>query len=311
MSERSRGRSPDERNNAQSKGTHIEHLLQQTLEDDLPPDVQITMKKQLDQFRKKMEEDATQKALAERKILRRKPPIRGLRWAQLLFSKEVLVVLSLLMIVLGGFIQSSGSSNQLTEYLSVLGTSVAVSNEMSRSHSMECTIQMPRDNKQPLHYLIQWLSPNLSKIQVKESENILLKTIWLSEEELIIADHVNDRVYNEGYAALFNDPVIRPVLGYLAPAELAERMYGEWKTDQTEQKGKCEQRTFTISLPNEKALLEVAVDLRTFLPVSLKKILPSEEQTDQRLILNVRYTWNVPLFPEQLSPKPIKENQKA
>ena len=311
MSERNRDHSQEGLNTEQQKDTHIDHLLQQTLKDDMPSDVENAMKEQLDQFRLKMERAATRTTSADRKFFKRMSQFESVRWAHFLLNKEVLVVVSLLMIVLGGYIQSSGSSNQLTENLSVLGTSVAVSSQMIRSHSMECSIQIHRDSQKPLNYLIQWLSPNLSKIQVIESENILLKTIWLSEDDIVIADYLKDRVYNESHSALRNDPVIQPIIGYLAPTELAEQMYGEWKFKQTEQKGECDEGTFTVLLPNKRALLEVSVDLCTFLPVTINKILPAEEQGEEKLILNVRYTWNVPLSPEHLSPKQTKESQKA
>ncbi|MGB6340237.1 MAG: hypothetical protein WBF32_10720, partial [Candidatus Aminicenantaceae bacterium] len=192
----------------------------------------------------------------------------------------------------------------------VLGTSVVVSSQMSRSQSMECSIQMSRENEKPLKYSIQWLSPNLSKIKVEESDNTPLKTIWLSEEDIVIADHVNDTLRKEKHLAQFNDPVLRPIVGYLAPKELVERMYEEWQLIQY-QKEECGQGIFTVALPNERAILEVTVDLCTYLPVTIKKILSADERDEETLIFAVRYTWNIPLSPELFSPQPIKESQKA
>jgi hypothetical protein len=286
MSERTRDNSPNGPNKAQPKAKHIDHLLQQTFKDDMPSDVEMAMKKQLDRFRHKMERASTRKTGSDRRIFRGIFNPGGIRWANFLFRKEGLVVVSLLMIVLGGFIQSSGLSNQLTENLSVLGTSVVVSNQINRSHSMECSIQMPRDSQEPLHYSIQWLSPSLSKIQVKESDNEPLKTLWLSEEDIIVADHVNGRMHKE-------------------------RMYGEWTLEQYHQQADCRQGIFKVSLPDESALLKVTVDFCTYLPVTIKKFLVSEEQKEGKEIMNVEFTWNVPLSPEHLIPNPIKENQKS
>jgi hypothetical protein len=55
----------------------------------------------------------------------------------------------------------------------------------------------------------------------------------------------------------------------------------------------------------------VTVDHCTYLPVSIKEISPAEKQSEKKLILNVKYTWNIPLTPEHLSPKPTKESHKA
>lgn len=308
MSERNTDPSLKGSNKGQSKDTDIDHLLRQTLKDDIPPDVRISMKAHLDKFRHKMEKGKIEKVRAGQKGFRGKVPFKDARWAHVLFKKEALVVVSLLMIVLGGFIQSSGSSNELTENLSAIGTSVVVLSEMSRSQSMECSIQMAGEDQEPLHYLIQWLPPNLLKIAVKGSENTLLKTLWFSADEITIADHVNDRVQKKRHLAQFDDPMIRPIVGFLTPAELLEQMYGEWKLLKTEQKGECNQGIYKVLLPNEMALLEVTVDQCTFVPVSIKKMLPAEEQGEMELILNVQYAWNIPLSMEDFLPRPINES---
>jgi hypothetical protein len=310
MSQRNRNNSPNGPDNGKAKDTHIDHLLKQTFKDDLPPDAENAMKKQLVRFRTKMDQADTDRTRAESKAFRGISYLRVIRWVHFLFKKEVFVVVSLLMIVLGGFIQSSGSSNKLAENLSVLGTSVVVSSQMSRSQSMECSIQMSRENEKPLKYSIQWLSPNLSKIQVEESDNTPLKTIWLSEEDIVIADHVNDTLRKERHLAHFSDPMLQPIVGYLAPKELVERMYGEWQLIQY-QKEEYGLGIFTVALPNERAILEVTVDLCTYLPVAIKKILSAEERDEETLVFEVRYTWNIRLSPELLSPQPIKESQKA
>lgn len=311
MSQRNRNNSPNGPDNRKAKDTHIDHLLRQTFKDDLPSYAENAMKKQLVRFRTKMDQAETDRTRAESRAFRGISYLKGIRWAHFLLKKEVFVVVSLLMIVLGGFIQSSGSSNKLAENLSVLGTSVVVSSQMSRSQSMMCSIQMSRENEKPLKYSIQWLSPYLSKIQVEESDNTPLKTIWLSEEDIIIADHVNDTLRKERHLAQFSDPMLQPIVGYLAPTDLAELMYGEWQLKKYQQQEECRQGVFTVALPNERAILEVIVDLCTYLPVSIKKILPAEERGEETLVFDVRYTWNIPLSPELLSPQPIKESQKA
>jgi hypothetical protein len=310
MSQRNRVNSPNGPDNGKTKDTHIDRLLQQTFKDDLPPDAENAMKRQLDRFRTKMEQAETDGIRAESKGSRGISYLKSIRWAHFLLKKEVFIVVSLLMIVLGGFIQSSGSSNKLAENLSVLGTSVVVSNQMSRSQSMECSILMSRENQKPLKCSIQWLAPNLSKIRVEESDNTPLKTIWLSEEDIVIVDHVVDTLHKERHLAQFSDPMIQPIVGYLAPKELVERMYGEWQLIQY-QKEECGMGIFTVALPNERAVLKVTVDLCTYLPVTIKKILSAEEHDEETLVFEIRYTWNIRLSPELLSLQPIKESQKA
>jgi hypothetical protein len=311
MSERSRVNSPYGPNKGQPKDTHIDNLLQQTLKDDLPRDAENVMKKQLERFRTRMEQEDTEYTRTESMAFQGIFQLKSVRWAQVLIKKEVLIVVSMLMIVLGSFIHSSGSSNKLVENLSVLGTSVVVPSQMSRSQSMECSIQVYGENEKMLEYSILWMSPNLSKIQITDSNNTLLKTIWLSEEDIVIADHVSDTIHKERRPAQLSDPLFHPIIGYLAPTELAERMYGEWKLELYQQQAECGQGVYKVGLPNEKAILEVTVDLCTYLPRTIKKFLESEEHSERKVTMSVQYTWNAPLSPEYLFPKPIKESPIA
>jgi hypothetical protein len=311
MKKGSRVPSPNRLIKGQAKDTHIDNLLQQTLRDDLPLDAEIVMKKQLERFQAKMEQVETDSTREDSKATKGISHLRGVRWINFLLRKEALVVVSLLMIVLGSFIHSSGSSNKLAENLSVLGTSVVVPSQMSRSHSMECSIQVYGKNEKQLKYSIQWISSNLSKIQVADSDNTLLETIWLSEEDIVIADHVSDTIRKEKRPAQLSNPLIRPIIGYLTPAELVERMFGEWKLEQYQQNVECRLGIFRVALPNERAILKLAVDLRTYLPVTIKKFLPAEELGEDTLILDLQYRWNIPLSRELVSPQLIKENQKA
>jgi hypothetical protein len=311
MIHQNRNRLPTRNENGKAKDTHIDNLLQQTFKDDLPMETEDAMKTQLDRFQTKMEQVDRDKTRIESRAFRGVFPFKRIQWTHFLLKKEVFVVVSLLMIVLGGYIQSSGSSNKLLENLSIIGTSVVVSSQMSRAQSMECLIQLSREKEKPLKYSILWLSPNLLKIQVKDSDNTSLKTIWLSEGDIVIADFVNDMLYKKKHTAQFSDPVLQPILGYLVPTELAERMYGEWQLKQYQQQLECGRGIFTVGLPNERANLEVTVDLCTYLPVSIKKILPAEEHSEETLIFDVQYRWDVPLSPELMSPQWTKGDSKA
>jgi len=310
MSPKNKTGSPKTSDHKKREDANIDHLLKQTLKDDLPVDAEAVMKNQLEGFRLKLEE-ASGRTWAGQKTFQAILNLMDVRWARILVKKEVVLVISLMMIVLGSFIHSSGSPNQLTENLSVLGTSVVVSNEMIRSQSMECSIQMYGDNQEPLHYAIQWLSPNLSKVHVEDSRNAPLKTIWISEEDIVIDDHITDRRFEKKISTQLDDPILKPIVGYLEPEELVERMYGEWKLLKYQKQKECAQGIFAIALSDERATLEVTLDLCTHLPVSIKKILHGEEFGEERVIFNVRYTWNIPISPQSLAPTQILENPKG
>ncbi len=303
MSKRNRVDPPNRPLKGKQKDIPLDDLLKQTFKDDLPPDVEGSMKKQLNEMRMKMEQVTQEKSRTDHKGFHTLAQFRGIQWGQFFLKKEVLIAASLLMIVLGGFLQSSGFSNSLKKNLSILGTSVAVSSQINQAQSMVCSIQMSEETENPLRYSIEWLSPNLSKIKVSDDDHKPLKTIWIAEEEIVIADHIKNTLHTEKHPPQLMDPLIQPIIGYLSPAELKEEMFGVWQLKNYEQRDECQWGTFTVSLPEENAILEVTVDLCTYLPINIKKIHPTKERVGGELIMNVQYSWNGPISEEILSPK--------
>lgn len=289
----------------------IDDLLKETLKDDLPPESENRMKKQLALFRKKVEQPEVRHERETGGFLDRLFQGGGIQRVQWVFIRSVLACVSITMVVLGGVLQISGSHNSLTENISTLGTSISVSDQLNHTRSMECSVLVPVENDDPLKYSIQWLSPNKTRVQIIKQDKTIIKTIWLSEEEITIADHIKNTLHKGKNIEHMNDSHILPVKGFLSPFDLVERMGGNWLLKQYTKEGECEWGTFTVSMPEEKALLEMTVDLCTYLPVSIKKFLPdpSQEGREGKILMTIHFRWNTPI-PSQLTfPKGSKESQ--
>lgn len=311
MSRRNR---PDPSNGPDKKkprDARIDHLLKRAFRDDLPPDAEKAMKRQLERFQTKMEQRKSHRIRAYNRVFRAISHLKDARWTHFLLRKEALIAASLLMVIWGAFIQSYGSTNRLAENLSVLGTSVVVASQTSRFHSMECAIQLYGESGRLFNYSILWLAPNMSKIQITRSDDTPLKTIWLSEEDIVIADHSKGTLHREKYSPQSSDRLLQPIVGFLSPQELAEQMYGDWTLKQYRREDECGEGIFTVALPNERAALEVTVDLCTYLPVTVRKIALSGTHREGKPIMNVHFRWGIPLSPEFLSPPAKKENQNG
>lgn len=288
----------------------INNLIKKTLKDDLPLDVESSMKKQLTLFRKKMEQSAPQHRMEIGKAFGRLFQGEGPPWIQWMFKKSILASVSIIMVALGGFLQISGSHSALAESISLLETSVLVSDQVSRIGSMECSMQVSTKNDTSLIYSIQWLSPNLARVDVKKPDKTIIKTMWLKDEEITIADNIKNTLRKGNNFDEINDPQFQPVIGFLSPLDLVERMYGRWQLKQYKQHGDCEWGTFFITIPEEKALLEITVDLCTYLPINIKKFLPNStiESGKEEILMNVHFNWNIPIPPQLLLPKSMKES---
>ncbi len=288
----------------------IDELLKQSLKDDLPPEVEKSMKTQLIQLRKKMELQEREPTPRIVKYLNKLFRVERQPWMHWMLKKEILAAASLAMIVLGSMLHMSGSQNVLAKNISLLGTSVLVSGQVSRVESMECAVKALKDDDKSLTYSIQWVSPNLTKVQIKRSDDAVIKTLWLSEEEILIKDHIKGTLSHEKNIAQISDPHFLPVLGLLSPPHLVERMYGQWQLKQYEKHGDCEWGIFTITLPEEGTLLEISVDLCTYFPVNMEKFIldPSKENKKGKLLLNVNFKWNTAISLQTMGPEITRES---
>ena len=291
----------------------IDDLLKQTLKDDLPPELESRMKKQLKLFREKLDQSEQQLREETNGALRRLFHGEGLKWMKWMFKKQVLAPASIVLVVLGAVLQITGPRSVLAESISLLKTSIIVSDRVSLAGSMECSMQVPGENDQQLKYSIQWLSPNLTRVQVKKPNQDTIKTMWISEEEITIADHATNILRKVEKVNQIDDPEFKHPLGLLSPLDLVERMDGKWRLKQYEQHGDCEWGIFTVAIPEEKTLLELTVDLCTFLPTNFKKLLadPKKESGEGKILMNVNFKWNTSIPPQLMLPKITKGSRCA
>jgi hypothetical protein len=278
----------------------IDDLLRQTLKDDLTSELESRMKKQLILFREKMEQSGRVRRKETNRALWGLIHGEGLKGMKWMFKKQVLASASIIMVVLGAVLQITGPRSVLAESISLLKTSVLVSDEMSRAVSMEYSMQVPAENGQSFEYYIQWISSNLTRVQIKKPNQNIVKTMWISEEEITIVDHAANIMRKVKKIKQINDPQFQPVMGLLSPVDVMERMDGKWQLKQYTQRGDCEMGTFTIAIPEEKTFMEFTIDLCTFLPTNFKKFLayPTEEKGDGKILMNVNFKWNTPISPQ-------------
>ncbi len=282
----------------------IDDLLRQVLKDDLPPEPESRMKREFIQFRESVEKSDLRQRMDIRAIWRRffRPAAwQRVRW---MFRKEVLALSSLIMLALGGFMHLSGHRSALAESVLLLRTSVLVSDQMRQATSMECRVEVPAEEGRSLAYFIQWLSPNMTRVDVRKNGEIH-KILWISEKGITLADHVKNTLNAFENIEQIKDPLFQTVMGFLSPIELADRMYMTWQLRQVEEQDERQQGTLTFSVHKEMTLLEMDVDLDTYLPQIIKKFHPDSKECgkERKLAMHVQFIWNRPVSSKIMNPK--------
>ena len=100
--------------------TNTDELLRKVFKDDLPPDMQRSMKARFTQFRNTVDETYQTARWKNLFDLGNRPL---LRWIP---AKEVLAFSSLLMMGMGGFLHVSGPRSAVAETMAFMNTSLAI-----------------------------------------------------------------------------------------------------------------------------------------------------------------------------------------
>ena len=168
----------------------IDRLLSGILKDDLPPEVESRMQGQIHQFKDRL---AIKQAQA---------------WYQGILPKAALAVGALLMVVVGGFLQANGPQNLLTENISLVGTSLNVSNKVGSSTSMLSSVVLKRENGETREYVVRWLSSGLTRVDVLTAEHETSETIWIKKTGITVADYIKETVQEFDRLEQLADPFI-------------------------------------------------------------------------------------------------------
>lgn len=265
----------------------IDHLLKQTLKDDLPPEVENRLYIHLRRFQ-------AQTGGAGGNLKWGLGP-QLIKSAALVFAFVVFVIL----LVTAGFVPLTDSRNVLAESLSTYTTSINVTEQISRCNSMDCTLETLTGKGDHLNYSIKW-TPDRTLVQVIKPDNSIVKTLEMINARVTIIDHSNNSLRYVNNLEQVNDPLFQPVMDFISPTHLQERMKMKWKPGIYMQRGECDEETFTVLNSQEKADMEILVDMCTFLPIKMTShrpfpTLPGEEG---EIVIKIHFTWEtLPTLP--------------
>lgn len=279
----------------------LDDLIRQTLKDDLPAETEMRMQAQLDAMREKM-------LLSQRQHLTKTDKTPAFRRP---FRHEVLAWSAFIMVILGSFLYINGSQSVLTGNISALGTSVSVLDRVNRSQSMDSSLRWVSPSGISLTYRIQWRAPDITRIQIYNPAPMLLKTLWITPDNITITNDQTNQQNRIGSINQITDQDFLAVMNYISPQILAEQINGTWRLKQYQYRQDCEQGEFRIASLEEDYPLHLTVDLCTYLPTRIQKVLPvSREISPQgEPIMDIRLKWNTLVFPDSPPMGDSKEKQ--
>jgi hypothetical protein len=238
-----------------------EELFRRVLEDDLPPEVETGMKRQLAQLQGRMRERELQSRVREAGSGRR------------VLARAALAFTSILMVIWGSLLQVTGSRSVLAESFSTFKTMVSVDARVRRVESMACRVRVETEDRQLFFYTVEWFSPDRLRLDMRRADGTVVKTLERKGgAEVRRMEQLEDRPW-------------RPIVDLVSPQRLIEQWEGEWQLLLYRREGACEWATFALNDSGNASRTEITVDMCTLLPVCLKKFSPVR--------LDARFDWGM------------------
>jgi hypothetical protein len=275
----------------------LDNLLKQALKDDLPPEAEARMNRQFLNLKRAL--DGTE-SLAE--------PNRWL-WARGAFRKEILAFVSAVMLILGGVMHLRGPQSALAHSIEQLKVIVTVSMSLNRAAFMDCTILKRGAGGENSSYRVLWRTPGDVRMDMVSANGT--QTIWISNETISFADSDGGTVRSMPVKTMTPGPVWQPALEFMTPTYLAKHMEEQYGLMQRGERSRAGSDSFLLVGREDRQVVEITVDPRTYLPKGLKKYALDSGRTngDRVCLMEVRFHWNQPTSGELFVPGPLAEKQ--
>jgi hypothetical protein len=224
------------------------------------------------------------------------------RWLQAIvsFRQEILAFASALMLILGVVMQLGGGQSVLADSIGRLTVMAAASGSLYRATSMDCSVLKPGAGDEA-QYRVRWNTSGVTRVDM-DSLDGTEQTLWISKGIVSAADYEGGTVRSMAITTMPSK--WQPPMEYLTPAILAQHMKERYGLMHAERHDSAGREEFLLIGQENQQTIEIAIDPRTYLPITIKKYSPGSGRTgEQRHCLEeVRFQWNNPIPQELLVP---------
>jgi len=276
----------------------VDRLLKRVLRDDLPCELESKMKERLAVSRRVMGSPEDARAVRTAGLWRRFPVF--LHWlpSYRVSQKEMLACVSALMLAAGAVIHLGGFRNALADSISLLKTSMLVTDQMLLADSMDCVVNIPAAGRPVVVYRIHWVRDGGTRLDI-ESAGGIDETFRMNQARLTPADSQANRpvpLVNSGRS------LQEPVVALLSPENLASRLDNTWRL----QPGARGQKPDTLVFVDrrDRLVVEIRFDRNSLLPVRLNwgPVGADSQSEAGGLAGTAEFTWSRQMVPNAAFP---------
>jgi hypothetical protein len=213
------------------------------------------------------------------------------------------------MLILGVVMHLSGSQSALAHSIEQLKVIVTVSVSLNRAAFMDCTVLKPEAGGENTSYHVLWRANGDARVDMVSAGGAQM--IWISNETISFVDSDGGAVRSMPIKTMTPGPVWQPALEFMTPTLLAKHMEEQYGLMQTGERSGAGSDEFLIVGREDRQVVEITADARTYLPKVLKKYALDSGRTngDRVCLMEVRFHWNQPIPGELFVPGPLAGKQ--
>jgi hypothetical protein len=275
----------------------LDNLLKQALKDDLPPEAEARMNRQFLNLKRSLDQP-------ERLTT---PEVR--HWIRGPFQREMIAIASVVILILGIVMQLSRPQSALAHSLEQLKVIVTVSTKLNRAAYMDCTVLKQKAGGENNSYHVRWRAPEDARMDMVSAGGA--QTIWVSNETVSVAGSDSGAVRSMPVNTMIPSVAWQPAMEFMTPSLLAKQMQEHYGLMQTGERSGAGSGEFLITGREDRQVIEITVDAKTYLPKALKKYALDSGQTngERNCLMEVRFSWNQIIPGELFVPGPPARKQ--
>ncbi len=254
----------------------LDELLKQTLKDDLPPQTEARLRRQLLIFRRRVEE--RQRGDFRLSLSSRRYPV--------VFPRAALVAAGILLIALGFSIGRLSRPNILVESFAAYQKEAAVFAGISDARYLKCRVRVSGGAEPSREFMIEWISPRETHVHILEPGREMTKTVLLPAAERSVLEEIASTAQGTGGRGEVLDSQLRPIEDLLSSSRLAGLLEGFWQLESSGRRGDCDWESFSVVVGRTAPRSKIIVDMCTGLPTRLEHVTGSGEN------LEAVFNWN-------------------
>jgi hypothetical protein len=270
----------------------LDNFLKQALKDNVPPEAEAGMKRQFLNFKRTLERTEQLEEPA------------GRLWMRGPWRREIFSIASAVLVILGVVLQLSGSQSVLAHSIEQLKVIVTVSMSLNQAAFMDCTIRKPGAGGRNASYHVLWRASGDTRMDMVSSDGA--QTTWISDETISFTDPESGTVRSMPVQIMAPGPAWQPALEFMTPRLLAKHMEAQYGLMQTGGRSGAGLDEFLIVGQQDRQVVEITVDARTYMPKMLKKYALDSglANRERNCLMDVRFLWNQPVSRELFIPGP-------